>query len=197
MNDEKVRVELIVKGIVQKVNYRRIVMRYALEYDIVGNVKNNEDGTVTIFAEGYKDKIKKFIEKIEIKPQFSLDEMEEKKKKGEIIYPQPLINVKEIVGKDKFKTATGEFDKKGFQIIYDENTQKEIMIGISSGGYQIGTLSDITGYDFYILGKKYENISKSASALDTNFRILNRNFKYLISLAFIIGILILIVIYFK
>lgn len=196
MNNERVNVKLTVKGTVQSVNYRRTVMRYAQEYDIVGEIKNNEDMTVTILAEGNKDKIKKFIEKIEIKPKISLEEIEERKKKDEIIQPQPLINVKEIVGKYEFKPATGKFDKKGFKIKFG-HYKEEMMKGISSGSYQIGTLSDITGHDFYVLGKKYENISKSALALNQNFGILNRNFKYLLLLAFVFGILTLVFIYFQ
>lgn len=184
MNETGVSVKLTVKGIVQEVFYRRTVKRYAQEYDIVGEVRNNEDGTVTILAEGNKDKIKKFIEKIEIKPKFSLDEIEEMKKKNEITLPLSLINVKEIVGKDDFQHATGQYDKKGFQITYDKDHLKEVMIGISAGGYQIGTLSDITGHDFYVLGKRYDKIYEVASSLDNNFGALNRNFKLLLVLVF-------------
>lgn len=183
MNETRVSVKLTVKGIVQGVNYRRTVMRYAQEYEIVGDVRNNKDMTVSIFAEGSKDKIKKFIEKIKIKPQFSLEEIEEKKKNGEIIQPQPLINVKEIVGKDDFQHATGKYDKKGFTIKYGDY-KEEMKIGISSGSYHIGALSDITGYDFYALGKKYDRIHQVASNLDNNFGTLNRNFKLLLVLGF-------------
>ncbi len=176
MNENRVSVKLIVKGTVQGVNYRRTVLRFAQEYNIVGEVKNNNDTTVTILAEGYKDDINKFIERINIKPKFSLDEIEEKRKKDEIIQPQPLINVKEIVRKDDFKSAKEKFDKQGFKVKYGK-FEEEMIKGISSGSYQIGTLSNITGYDFYILGKKYDNISVAAS-------ILNRNFKYLLLLLF-------------
>ena len=200
MNKAKVRVELIVKGIVQEVFYRRTVKRIAQEYDIVGKVNNKKDGTVSVTAEGNKDSIRKFIKHIEIKPQFSLDEIEKKKKKGEIIQPSTLINVKEMIGKDEFKPATGKFDDKGFQIIYDKDPLKEMMVGISAGGYQIGTLSDVTGYDFYALGKKYDKISESATSLNQNFLLLinslNRNFKYLIFLALGFGILLLLMIYY-
>lgn len=200
MNKEKVRVELIVKGVVQEVFYRRTVKCIAQEYDIVGEVNNKEDGTVSVTAEGNKDNIRKFIERIEIKPQFSLDEIEKKKSKGEIIQPSPLINVKELIGKDEFKPATGKFDDKGFQILYDKDPLKEMMVGISAGGYQIGTLSDVTGYDFYALGEKYDKISVSATSLNQNFLLLinslNKNFKYLIFLAFGFGISLLLMIYY-
>ncbi|MEM3186412.1 MAG: acylphosphatase [Conexivisphaerales archaeon] len=61
--------KLTVGGIVQGVGYRAFVSRKAKSYDLAGYVKNEDDGTVTIFVQGPEDEVHAFIEEIR-KPPF-------------------------------------------------------------------------------------------------------------------------------
>lgn len=64
---EMVRAEISVKGKVQKVGYRDTVKEMADELGIVGTIKNENDGSALIICEGPKEKIEKFIERIQIR----------------------------------------------------------------------------------------------------------------------------------
>lgn len=55
-------VHCIVSGKVQGVGFRDFVTRCAKEQGIVGSVKNKDDGTVEIVAQGTLDALKIFIE---------------------------------------------------------------------------------------------------------------------------------------
>ena len=54
----------IVSGKVQRVGFRDFVQRSAREHKLTGWVKNREDGTVEICAQGYPDDLKLFIEEL-------------------------------------------------------------------------------------------------------------------------------------
>jgi acylphosphatase len=54
-------IEIIVKGSVQGVFFRQTTKEKALELGLSGEVKNNDDGSVTIKATGEKEQIDKLI----------------------------------------------------------------------------------------------------------------------------------------
>ena len=64
------RVEIIVKGKVQKVGYRDFVQDTARECEVVGFVENQKDGNVYLIAEAKKEILEKFIKKIKVKKDF-------------------------------------------------------------------------------------------------------------------------------
>lgn len=84
----KKRVIIRVYGFVQGVNFRYYTMREAQNLGLSGWVKNEEDGSVTILAEGEEEDLKKLIEwakrgpnwaeveKIEVNWQEAKDEFE-------------------------------------------------------------------------------------------------------------------------
>jgi len=82
------RVEIIVKGNVQRVGYRDRVEQIARELNITGFVENLKPYDVKIVAEGDEKNIKNFIETIKIK--------------------KPPIDVKSI--EVNYKKATNEFE---------------------------------------------------------------------------------------
>lgn len=51
-----------IKGLVQGVFYRAYIKKRANELGLTGWIKNNPDGTVTVCAEGEKEKLEQFIE---------------------------------------------------------------------------------------------------------------------------------------
>jgi len=61
--------DLIVRGRVQRVGYRRYLLDTAQELELAGYAENNMDGTVHIFIQGPGDKLNKFIDKAR-KPEY-------------------------------------------------------------------------------------------------------------------------------
>jgi len=59
---EKVRAVIRVYGVVQGVGFRAYIYRIARSLNIVGYVKNLEDGSVLIVAEGSREAIDKLLE---------------------------------------------------------------------------------------------------------------------------------------
>jgi len=57
-----------VYGRVQRVGYRRFVLDSAQELGLSGHVKNERDGSVTVFAQGNGDALEKFIEMLKSPP---------------------------------------------------------------------------------------------------------------------------------
>ena len=57
-----------VYGRVQRVGYRRFVLDTAQELGVSGYVKNERDGSVTVFAQGEDAAIEKFIETLKSPP---------------------------------------------------------------------------------------------------------------------------------
>ncbi|PIT96662.1 acylphosphatase [Candidatus Campbellbacteria bacterium CG10_big_fil_rev_8_21_14_0_10_35_52] len=64
-------IECIIKGRVQMVMYRDFVRRKAKSLGLSGMVKNFEDGSVRVIAQGDEDKLKKFLEFLKIGPIFA------------------------------------------------------------------------------------------------------------------------------
>ena len=57
-----------VYGRVQRVGYRGFVLDSAQELGLSGHVKNEKDGSITIFAQGNEDALEKFIEMLKSPP---------------------------------------------------------------------------------------------------------------------------------
>ncbi|MFH1257432.1 MAG: acylphosphatase [Candidatus Micrarchaeota archaeon] len=60
-------VQAIVSGEVQGVGYRYTVYQIAKKFNITGFVRNLDDGTVEVVAEGEEEELKQFINAISIK----------------------------------------------------------------------------------------------------------------------------------
>ncbi|MCX7726113.1 MAG: acylphosphatase [Chitinispirillaceae bacterium] len=68
---ERRRIGIIVSGRVQGVGFRFFTRNCARKYNISGWVRNCDDGSVEIEAEGEKDKIENFTEEIKKGPPSS------------------------------------------------------------------------------------------------------------------------------
>lgn len=62
------RLEAIVHGRVQGVNFRYFTLRRANELGLVGYVRNRWDGTVEVVAEGEEEKLKKLLAFLKVGP---------------------------------------------------------------------------------------------------------------------------------
>jgi len=60
--NEKIGVEITVRGLVQGVGFRYFIHRRCNELGLAGFVKNQTDGSVFIYAEGSQDSINQIIE---------------------------------------------------------------------------------------------------------------------------------------
>jgi len=58
---EQARLEAIVHGLVQGVNFRYYTRREASRLNLTGWVKNRWDGTVEVVAEGDRNRLEKFL----------------------------------------------------------------------------------------------------------------------------------------
>jgi len=60
--------EVKVSGRVQRIGYRRFVLENAQELGVGGYVRNEKDGSVTVFVQGEEELVKQFLEKIKEPP---------------------------------------------------------------------------------------------------------------------------------
>ena len=65
----------IVKGNVQGVGFRALTRYHALGLGLKGNVRNLQDGTVEIYAQGSKQRLEELIQKL--KDELSPEDLEE------------------------------------------------------------------------------------------------------------------------
>jgi acylphosphatase len=67
--DDSVRVRVIVKGVVQGVGFRYFAMQLARDYGITGWVRNRDDGSVEVEAQGEDLLVQSFISDLRIGPR--------------------------------------------------------------------------------------------------------------------------------
>lgn len=65
------QVEIIVSGLVQDVNFRYYTRELAQKLGLVGWVRNENDGTVKIVAEGEERKLRELVKWAKTGPQFA------------------------------------------------------------------------------------------------------------------------------
>lgn len=72
-------IDCIIHGKVQDVGFRLFAKKEADKLGLVGYVQNEEDGTVSVVAQGEEEGLKEYLEKIKRGPYFSrVDEVEVK-----------------------------------------------------------------------------------------------------------------------
>ncbi len=67
----KVRAEILVRGFVQGVGYRRFAQKRAFELDLCGYVRNEDDGAVRVEVEGERTAVETYVERLRAGPSFS------------------------------------------------------------------------------------------------------------------------------
>jgi acylphosphatase len=151
------KMRIIAEGVLQGVGYRAIVKQAARFLGIQGLVRNLEDGRVEIFCQGSKNRIKKFLEIINIKG-----------KHGDIMN----IDVTKI---ELFKEREKGYSQawkpyKGFEIDYgieklsplNESTLEDHEFGklyFSTFRNELKTFREETSLNFAQMAQKYGDIS--------------------------------------
>lgn len=75
MNEKEI--DCIVRGKVQAVGYRVFIKKRADELGLVGYVQNEEDGSVSVVAQGAEEKLQTFLEHVKEGPYFArVDDVE-------------------------------------------------------------------------------------------------------------------------
>jgi len=69
-NKEKAAFSALISGIVQGVGFRYFAYQEAIDLQLQGYVKNLVNGNVEVYAEGSRDKLKRFIEILNQGPRF-------------------------------------------------------------------------------------------------------------------------------
>jgi acylphosphatase len=64
----KTRAQVVVRGIVQGVNFRWFAQRRAAEFGLTGYVRNASDGSVQATVEGTRDAIERLLEALRVGP---------------------------------------------------------------------------------------------------------------------------------
>lgn len=108
--------EIKIYGRVQKAGYRDFIDETAFNLNINGYVENLRDGTVHVVCEGHKDKIKEFMDKINIR-QYPISV-----EKIDVKYANPTGKFKtfEIIRNEDLTTATYERMDDDFKSHFDE-----------------------------------------------------------------------------
>ncbi len=183
----KQRIEVIVRGEVQKVGYRDEVQKIARRLDIKGFVENLRDGNVFIVCEGEKENLEKFLKEIHVKKHFidvkEVNVIKESDYKGEFEY----FDIKY----GALEEELGE--RMGTGIAYAGATWEETkatredikaMHGDLKGGFKgmhedlkggfKGTRQDIQAMhgdmnkNFHELDEKYHTVSENLESLNEN-----------------------------
>ena len=64
-------IQAVISGKVQGVGYRDFVTEYAKEYGVVGWIRNNADGTVSLLAQGEPDTLKEMVAHLNTGPSLA------------------------------------------------------------------------------------------------------------------------------
>ncbi len=155
----KGRVEIIVKGDVQRVGYRDRVERIARKLNITGFVENLKPYDVRIIAEGEKRDIDRFIKEIEIKksPIFVEElKLKREKPKGEYEYFE--------IKRGSWQEELGErLDTTG-TLLYRSVELSEKSVGLSEKSVELGEESVSIGRR--MLDKQDQMLDKQDRTID-------------------------------
>ena len=88
----------VVHGVVQGVGYRAFVREVAEKLGISGAVKNSDDGSVSILAEGSEDALRRFEKGIDISTVRGVQVMRIERHRGNLLPECRLISGFRIIG---------------------------------------------------------------------------------------------------
>ncbi len=194
----KRRVEIIVKGEVQKVGYRDEVQKTARSLDIKGYVENLRDGNVLIVCEGENKSMDEFLEKIRIKKHFidvkEVNVTKESDYKGEfeyfdikygsleeelgermgtgIVYAGATWTETKAVSED-IKAMHVDL-KEGFEKTHQDlkegfkTTRQELKEGFNGTRKDIQAMHTDMNKNFQNLDNKYHKVSNNLESLNEN-----------------------------
>jgi len=170
------RVEIIVKGEVQRVGYRDRIEKIAANIGVTGFVENVKPRDVKIVVEGEEEKIKKFIEKIKIN-EYPVDV-----KEINVSYEEPTNEFKYFeIKRGDWKEELGErFDVAG-ALLYKSVALGEKSVALGEKSVALGEKSvalsekmlekqDMTISEIKTVGNRVDNLT---SVTQNNFDVLN------------------------
>lgn len=165
----KRRIEVVVKGDVQKVGYRDSVQKIARNLDVKGYVENLRDGNVFMVCEGEDENIRKFVEEIDIKKHFIYVREIEITKESDYTGEFEYFDIKY----GKLEEELGE--RMGTGIAYagatweeTKATHEDLREGFNGTRKDIQAMHGDMNKNFQDLDKKYPTVSKNLESLNEN-----------------------------
>ena len=178
-----VRAVIIVSGIVQGVGFRYFVRNSAKFLKVTGYVKNLEDETVEIAAEGIKEDIQSLIRTIRsVKEPASVDDVK--------------VSYGEATGEFKsFKIITGDLRDElveglgtGHMLLMASNYKQDQMLGkqdqmLGKQDQMLGKQDQMLGKQDQMLGKQDQMLGKQDQTV-TGIRALSNNMQNMMDIRF-------------
>lgn len=177
-NEYKIRARLIVKGFVQGVGYRNIVMRHAWKLNILGIVRNLNNGDVEIFCKcKNSNHLEEFINKITIRDD-----------KENVYLPFVEIIEKYITPKEidsfnppkifsKFSIDYGDIPSQDKEVLIKMDTGSSIMLQTSSN---VKNMNTNMCQSFDRIDKKYDSFGKELKAVHNDLKVMSDCFRELV-----------------
>jgi acylphosphatase len=161
------RARIVVDGLVQGVGYRYAVRAVARAHNLLGYVKNLEDGTVEIICEGERNDIRSFADGVKIvKEPIRVD-------KVDVTFEEPKHEFK------SFRIVTGDLADEMVEGFATGSAYFNIMIGKQD--QMIGKQDQMIGKQDQTIGKQDQTIGEihglredMKAFLDERFRRLER-----------------------
>jgi len=176
--ENKLRARLVVKGYVQGVAYRNIVMRLARRMNVLGIIKNLNNGDVEIFCKCKNSKhLDDFIEKIKIindqndmySPNVEKIERYTKPKDIDSFNPPTEFGL--------FKIDYGDIPKHDEDMLIKMDTGSRIMLNTSEG---VKNMHKDMVQSFSRLDQKYDSFGKQFCSVHKDLKNLTKYFKILV-----------------
>ncbi len=145
-----------VEGRVQRVGYRRFILDAAQELGLSGFVKNERDGSVTVFAQGGEQQLNRFLERVRAPPHpISVKSFVERP-----VEPKPEVKFFEV----KFGSLAEEF-QEGFGAMEREfrdyrDEFRDYRSEFRSFRDEFREFAERTDKNFQLLMEKYGEISQ-------------------------------------
>ena len=174
-NEEcKLRARLVVKGYVQGVGYRNIVMRIARGMDVRGIIKNLDNGDIEIFCKCKNSKhLNEFIEKIRIKSDPKNIYSPNVKIIERYTAPKDIDGFNPPKEFDFFKIDYGDIPKHDEDMLIKMDTGSMIMLNTSEG---VKNMHKDMVQSFSRIDKKYDSFGKDLKVMSDCFQQLVNHF---------------------
>jgi len=176
--EHKLRERLIVKGYVQGVGYRNIVMRVARQMNVLGVIRNLDNGDIEIFCK-YKNSrhLTEFIEKISIKNDPSMMYSPNVKEIERHTAAKEIDDFNPPNEFGFFKIDYGKVSKQPEELLLKMDTGSNIMLETATN---VKNMHNDMTQSFNALNNKYDSIGQELKSVHNDLKLVGGCFKELV-----------------
>ncbi len=176
--EHRLRARLVVKGYVQGVGYRNIVMRIARTMDVLGIIKNIDNGDVEIFCKCKNLKhLDEFIEKIKIISDPNDIYSPNVKNIERYTEPKDIDSFNPPKEFGLFNIDYGNISQHEKDMLIKMDTGSRIMLNTSEG---VKNMHRDMVQSFDKLDQKYDSFGKQFCSVHDDLKNMNNYFKILV-----------------